>query len=65
MDDKARIQQLLEETLQESRTPEDVCRDFPELLPEVRRRRERMRRVESQLEAGRRDLTPSESLIPS
>src|SRR5271157_806499 len=29
---------LLEEMLESGRTPEDVCRDCPELLPEVRRR---------------------------
>ena len=29
---------LLEEMLDSGRTPEEVCRDCPELLPEVRRR---------------------------
>src|SRR6185369_1408006 len=33
-----RVLELLEEMLNSSRTPEDVCLDCPELLPEVRRR---------------------------
>ena len=29
---------LLEEMLNSGKTPEEACRDFPELLPEVRQR---------------------------
>ena len=43
--------QLLEEILDSGRTPEEVCRDCPELLPEVRRRWQAFRRVD---EASRR-----------
>jgi serine/threonine-protein kinase len=46
----SRVQQLVDEILGE-RTPEEVCADCPELLPEVRKRWEQMRLVEAQLEA--------------
>ena len=42
---------LLEEMLDSSRTPEDVCRDCPELLPEVRRRWKAFRLVDDSLAA--------------
>jgi serine/threonine-protein kinase len=38
MSNDSRLQQLLDETLDWDRTPEEVCVDCPELLPEVRRR---------------------------
>jgi serine/threonine-protein kinase len=41
---------LLEEMLDSGRTAEDVCRDCPELLPEVRRRWQAFRRVDEELE---------------
>jgi hypothetical protein len=44
-----RVQQLLEQILDSQRTPEEVCRDCPELLPEVRALLERIRAVEEQL----------------
>jgi eukaryotic-like serine/threonine-protein kinase len=50
MDDTL-IRQLLEETLESGRTPEDVCADHPELLAEVRDRLARLRAIESQVEA--------------
>ena len=37
---------LLEEMLDSGRTPEEVCRDCPELLPEVRRRWKAFRLVD-------------------
>jgi tetratricopeptide (TPR) repeat protein/tRNA A-37 threonylcarbamoyl transferase component Bud32 len=46
-----RVQQLLEELLDSGRTPEEVCGDCPELLPEVRRRWEQMCAVEAKLDA--------------
>jgi serine/threonine-protein kinase len=42
---------LLEEILNSGRTPEDVCRDCPELLPEVRRRWKAFRLVDSSFAA--------------
>jgi tetratricopeptide (TPR) repeat protein/tRNA A-37 threonylcarbamoyl transferase component Bud32 len=45
-----RTQQLLEEILDSGRSPEEVCRDCPELLPEVRRRWHQMRAVEAKLD---------------
>jgi serine/threonine-protein kinase len=44
-----RVQQLLEKILESERTPEEVCRDCPELLSEVRALLERIRAVEKQL----------------
>jgi hypothetical protein len=45
------MQRLLGELSDSGRTPEEVCADCPELLPEVRRRWQRMRRVAAQLDA--------------
>jgi serine/threonine-protein kinase len=42
---------LLEEMLDSGRTPEEVCRDCPELLPEVRERWQNFRRIDAQIEA--------------
>src|SRR5271166_2074007 len=42
---------LLEEMLDSGRTPEEVCRDCPELLPEVRRRWKVFRLVDGSLAA--------------
>src|ERR1700758_2274010 len=42
---------LLEEMLDSGRTPEDVCRDCPELLPEVRARWRAFRLVDGSLAA--------------
>ena len=39
MADDPRVDQLLDEVCDSGCTPEEVCRDRPELLPEVRRRR--------------------------
>jgi tetratricopeptide (TPR) repeat protein len=50
MSHEARVQQLLEEIFESDRTPEEVCRDFPELLPEVRKRWQQMRRTEEELD---------------
>jgi serine/threonine-protein kinase len=49
--DQPRVQQLLDELLDSGCTPEEVCRDCPELLPEVRQRWQRMRIVEAELNA--------------
>jgi serine/threonine-protein kinase len=47
---EATVQQLVDQILDE-RTPEEVCADCPELLPEVRKRWHQMRMVEAQLNA--------------
>jgi serine/threonine-protein kinase len=49
MPDESRVQLLLEEILNSSRTPEDVCAGDPELLTSVRQRLDRLRRVELQI----------------
>jgi serine/threonine-protein kinase len=41
--------ELLEEMLDSGKTPEEVCRDCPELLPEVRERWQEFRRIDAQL----------------
>ncbi len=46
-----RVQQLLDEMFDTSRTPEEVCGVCPELLPEVRRRWQQMRAVDAEIEA--------------
>src|SRR5262245_41214300 len=42
---------LLEEMLDSGKTPEEVCRDCPELLPEVRRRWQEFGRIDEQVAA--------------
>jgi hypothetical protein len=54
------VQQLLDELLDSESTPEEVCSDCPELLPEVRRRWEQMRAVEAELDA----LFPTAGSVP-
>ena len=56
-----RLQALLEEILETGRTPEEVCRGSPELLPELRRRRGRLRALEAEVEA----LFPVQSSGPA
>ena len=51
MADDPRVQELLDEILDSGCTPEEVCGDCPELLPEVRRRWLKMRIVEAELDA--------------
>ena len=46
-----RVFELLEEMLDTGRTPEEVCRDCPELLPEVRRRWTTFRRIDAEFAA--------------
>jgi serine/threonine-protein kinase len=46
-----RVQQLLDELSDSGCTPEEVCGDCPELLPEVRRRWLQMRIVEAEIDA--------------
>src|ERR1700675_4085499 len=51
MTDERRIWELVQEVLDTSKLPEEVCADCPELLWEVQRRWKQARRVDSQLEA--------------
>ena len=44
-----RVRRLLEELLDSGSSPDEVCRDCPELLPEVRERLRRLRAVQAQL----------------
>ncbi|SIN75073.1 serine/threonine protein kinase [Singulisphaera sp. GP187] len=46
-----RISELLEELHDSGRTPEEVCGDFPELLPELRERWRRVCRLEAELDS--------------
>src|SRR5260370_20102968 len=46
-----RVEQLLDEILDSERTPEEVCADWPELLPRVRERWQQLRIVEAELNA--------------
>ena len=46
-----RVQQLLEEVLESRRTPEEVCRDHPELLAEVRLRWQRFESIQARIGA--------------
>jgi serine/threonine protein kinase len=45
------VQQLLEELLESGRTPDEVCRACPALLPEVRRRWQQLRTLDAQFGA--------------
>src|SRR5581483_4907914 len=42
---------LLEEMLDSGKMPEEVCRDYPELLPEVRKHWQRFRQLNAQVDA--------------
>jgi hypothetical protein len=50
MTDENRIRELLEEVLDSGRTPEEVCAEFPELLPKLRARLRQIRSVNRQLD---------------
>jgi eukaryotic-like serine/threonine-protein kinase len=45
MSDNAHVLQLLTAALESDRTPDEVCGEYPELLPEVRRRWEECQRM--------------------
>jgi serine/threonine-protein kinase len=46
-----RVFGLLEEMLDSGKTPDEVCRDCPELLPEVRQRWQQFRIIDAEVEA--------------
>jgi serine/threonine-protein kinase len=61
-----RVLGLLEEMLDSGKTPEEACRDCPELLPEVRRRWQKFRLIDEQVVAlvpGLR-TTPKDGPVP-
>ncbi len=45
------IQHLVEELLESRHSPEEVCAEYPELLPDVRRRLAQVRSLESEVDA--------------
>jgi serine/threonine-protein kinase len=49
--DHPRVEELLEEILDSGSTPEEVCRDWPELLPQIRQRWQQMHIVQGELDA--------------
>jgi serine/threonine protein kinase len=51
MTDDPRVQQLLDELLASPATPEEVCKSYPELLPVVRKKWRRIRRLSADLDA--------------
>jgi serine/threonine-protein kinase len=51
MADESRIAQLLDDLFDDRLTPEEACRDHPELLDEVRRQWQRMTALQAKLEA--------------
>ncbi len=61
MGDHPRVQQLIDEFFDTGCTPEQVCEDCPELLPQVRRRWQQMCAVEAELDA----LFPAHTPDPS
>jgi len=51
MSDDARIRELVEEALDTGRTPEELCRDAPELLPAVRAHVARLARLSAEVDS--------------
>src|ERR1700693_4263719 len=51
MSDNPRVEELLEELLDSDATPEVVCRECPELLPEVRAGWQRLRALKAEVGA--------------
>ena len=61
MTDDPRVQQLVDELLASDTTPEAVCKSCPELLPVVRKRWRRIRRLSADLDAL---FPPSDDALP-
>jgi tetratricopeptide (TPR) repeat protein/tRNA A-37 threonylcarbamoyl transferase component Bud32 len=55
------VNRLLEEILESHRSPEEICQDCPELLPQVRERLRRLRVIEAQVE----ELFPTPGSTPT
>src|SRR5215471_4206406 len=52
------VLELLEELLDSGKTPEEVCRDCPELLPEVRQRWQEFQLIDAQVRTWLPGLGP-------
>jgi eukaryotic-like serine/threonine-protein kinase len=50
MTDDTRVQQLVDELVGSTATPEEVCKSCPELLPAVRKKWQRVRRLSADLD---------------
>src|SRR5260370_5740037 len=61
MTDDPRVQQLIDELLASTATPEEVCKSYPELLPVVRRKWRRVSRLSADLDAL---FPPSDDALP-
>src|SRR5258708_3045837 len=61
MTDDPRVQQLIDELLASTATPEEVCKSYPELLSVVRKRWRRVRRLSADLDAL---FPPSDDALP-
>src|SRR5262245_44217734 len=68
----AQVLGLLEEMMDEGKTPEEVCRDYPELLVEVQRRWQQIHFIDEQIEvmlpsldSAPRDITNTPALLAS
>jgi len=62
MTDDSRVQQLIDELLASTATPEAVCKSCPELLPVVRKRWRRVRRLNADLDAV---FPPLDDAVPA
>jgi serine/threonine-protein kinase len=61
MPDRRRVLELVEQILDSEATPEEVCQNCPELLPQVRARLHRLRAVEN--DVGMLFPTPAETKV--
>src|SRR5258708_25677462 len=61
MTDDPRVQQLIDELLASTATPEEVCKSYPELLSVVRKRWRRVRRLSADLDAL---VPPADDALP-
>jgi serine/threonine-protein kinase len=59
-DEDSHVERLLEELFETQSTPEQVCAQYPELLPQVRSTWRRMRRLDAHLS----DLFPAIGEVP-
>ena len=57
--------ELLEEILNSEKTPEEVCRDYPELLPEVRRRWQQFQVIDEHVRSLLPGIAPSQPIQDS
>jgi serine/threonine-protein kinase len=65
MTDDSRIEQLLDELANSHATPEEVCANCPELLPEVRDRWLQMRHLRADLDVATVAVERAREWIPT